>query len=172
MPGARTSPVYVGRATELARLHDALERSSGGEPTIVLLGGDAGVGKTRLLAEFTDQARDAGVRVLVGGCVDLGGEGVPYSPFLEALRMLGDELDPEALGRMLGETGAGLVAVAPGFARFLDVPVADAVPSTEPAATPPAAADQARLFELTLALLDRLGSDRPAGRDPGRPPLE
>jgi hypothetical protein len=114
-----------------------------------------------LLAEFTDQARQAGARVLTGGCVDLGGEGVPYSPFLEALRMLGDELDPAALGRMLGETGTGLVAVAPGFARFLDVPVADAGPSTEPAATPPAAADQARLFELTLALLDRLGAERP-----------
>ena len=151
----------MGRATELARLQGALERSIGGEPSIVLIGGDAGVGKTRLLAEFTDAARQAGVRVLSGGCVDLGGEGLPYSPFLEALRMLGDELDPAALSQLLGETGTGLIAVAPGFGRFLDVAAADLPTSSDPATNTPGAADQARLFELTLALLERLGSDRP-----------
>ena len=54
--------------------------------------------------------------------MDLGGEGVPYGPFLEALRALGRELQPDDLAELLGEVGPELVAVAPGFARFLTPP--------------------------------------------------
>ena len=97
MAGARTSPVLVGRAGELATLEAAFERAVEGDPSIVLIGGDAGVGKTRLITEFAQGVVAGGGRVLVGGCLDLGGEGLPYSPFLEALRALGEELPPDAL---------------------------------------------------------------------------
>ena len=167
MPGTLSSPILVGRSAELLALDAALRRAEGGTPAIVLIGGDAGLGKTRLIDEFASAARESGARVLIGGCVDLGGEGVPYGPFLEALRALGRELQPADLAELLGEVGPELVAVAPGFARFLTpldegtaaaggAPVASA---TSPAAGSPT--DQARLFELTLALVDRLSSDRP-----------
>ncbi len=158
MPGTLSSPVLVGRATELAELDVALRRAEDGVPAILLIGGDAGLGKSRLVEEFAAGARESGARVLVGGCVDLGGEGVPYGPFLEVLRVFGRELPPEGLARLLGDVGPELVAVAPGFARFLapDSEVEPAAPSTAGGAL-----DQARLFELILLLADRLSSDRP-----------
>lgn len=162
MPGARSSSILVGRAGELALVDGALQRVAGGEPMVVLIGGDAGVGKTRLVDEFGDRARRDGAWVLTGGCLDLGGDGIPYGPFLEALRALGETLPPDALGTLLGETGRELVAVAPGFARFLDAPGEQAGRrATDGSVATPGAADQARLFELTLALLDRLSADRP-----------
>ncbi len=164
MPGTLSSPVLVGRAAELAALDVALRRAEAGAPAIVLIGGDAGLGKSRLVEEFAAGARQAGARVLIGGCVDLGGDGVPYGPFLEALRALGRELPPEALATLLGDVGPELVAVAPGFARFL-TPAEGGSPAEGTAGPPPStgggAMDQARLFELILALVDRLSTDRP-----------
>ncbi|MGF1662596.1 MAG: AAA family ATPase, partial [Kineosporiaceae bacterium] len=75
----------VGRAEEMAVLLDALAAARAGEPAAVVVQGDAGVGKTRLLSELADRARAAGARVLVGHCSDLGGSGLPYLPFTEAL---------------------------------------------------------------------------------------
>jgi len=76
---------FVGRAAELERLRVLLDSAGDGQPTAVLLAGDAGVGKTRLLSEFARQARDRGALVLVGRCVDLGAGGLAYLPFTEAL---------------------------------------------------------------------------------------
>jgi DNA-binding CsgD family transcriptional regulator/tetratricopeptide (TPR) repeat protein len=159
MPGTLSSPILVGRASELALLEDALGRAVAGDPSIILIGGDAGLGKSRLVAEFAHRARQSGARVLVGGCLDLGGEGLPYGPFLEALRALGAELAPAELAELLGDVGPELVALAPGFARYLTT--SDGSPANQPAVTSAGTVDQARLFELTLALLDRLGADRP-----------
>jgi MoxR-like ATPase len=58
-----SSPLLVGRTEELALLVAAL---ASGEPRTLLLGGEAGIGKTRLLAEFRARARSAGARVLTG----------------------------------------------------------------------------------------------------------
>ena len=71
MAGRVSSPRLVGRAEELARLAAALDRAAAGDPAAVLVAGEAGVGKTRLVAEFTSQASDGGVSVLTGGCVAL-----------------------------------------------------------------------------------------------------
>lgn len=166
MPGTLSSPILVGRASELAALTDALRRTTDGAPAIVLLGGDAGLGKSRLVAEFAERARSSGARVLVGGCLDLGGEGLPYGPFLEALRALAAELGPPELAELLGDVGPELVALAPGFGRFISsegdqVDAGDTPAGSGAPAGAPGAADQGRLFELTLALLDRLSVDRP-----------
>lgn len=166
MAGTLLSPHLVGRASELAALEDALRRASDGEPAVVLVGGDAGLGKTRLLTEFAGIAREQGARVLTGACLDLGGEGLPFGPFLEALRELGLELPPRELRELLGDVAPELVAVAPGFARYLgsddeagDPAIAAAAAAGTAALGTPA--DQNRLFELTLALIDRLAADRP-----------
>ena len=68
--------MFVGRGPELAALLAALESAVAGEPAVVLVGGEAGVGKTRLVEEAAERARERGVRVLTGSCIELGGEGV------------------------------------------------------------------------------------------------
>src|SRR6476469_2919004 len=172
MAGILASSRIVGRAAELAALNDALRLATEGEPSFVLIGGDAGLGKTRLVTEFGAGARAAGARVLTGTCLDIGGEGLPYGPFLEALRELGLELPPAELRELIGGVAPELLAIAPGYVRFLgeDEPSdADDDGPTSPAAlaaavasnVPGTSADQNRLFELTLALMDRLAADRP-----------
>ena len=74
----------VGRARELDELSELV--GVVGPPTVagaVLLGGDAGIGKSRLLAALTERAGAAGWEVAVGHCLDLGGSPVPYLPFIE-----------------------------------------------------------------------------------------
>ncbi|WP_415853057.1 ATP-binding protein, partial [Streptomyces albus] len=91
------SPVFVGRAAELAALTDALTRAAEGAPQALLLGGEAGVGKTRLLEEFLERARAAGSVTTVGGCLELGADGLPFAPFTTALRGLRSAVDPAVL---------------------------------------------------------------------------
>ncbi|MBD2818093.1 AAA family ATPase [Streptomyces parvulus] len=58
----------------------------------LLLGGEAGVGKTRLVEEFADAARRQGAVVALGGCVEIGADGLPFAPFSTALRALRRQL--------------------------------------------------------------------------------
>lgn len=81
----RTTPL-VGRAVELSELELLLDGSA--ERTAIV-SGDAGVGKTRLLAELIDRAEQAGVLCLVGHCLDFGDANLPYLPFGEAFGRLG-----------------------------------------------------------------------------------
>ncbi|GAB2888039.1 helix-turn-helix transcriptional regulator [Streptomyces deserti] len=88
----------VGRDVELARLSGVLEGARGGEARAVLIAGDAGVGKTRVLDEVGGRAVEAGMTVVTGHCVDLGDVGLPYLPFTEVLgRLAGDERFAAAL---------------------------------------------------------------------------
>ena len=59
-----------------------LDRAERGHPAVGLIAGDAGVGKTRLLDELAARAGGAGIRVLVGGCMEVGDVGLPYVPFV------------------------------------------------------------------------------------------
>jgi predicted ATPase len=81
-PGRR---VFVGRADELARLEGVVERARKGHRAVALVGGEAGIGKTRLVTELGRRAGAAGTHVLVGGCLDLDDGGIPYAPVVEAL---------------------------------------------------------------------------------------
>jgi hypothetical protein len=97
-----TAGRFVGRTQELARLREVLARATTGEPLVVLVGGEAGVGKTRLVERLAATTSEQGVRVLRGGCVPLGEEGVPFVPVIQALRGLAAELDPAALAAVAG----------------------------------------------------------------------
>ncbi|MBK3562800.1 helix-turn-helix transcriptional regulator [Streptomyces sp. MBT62] len=81
----------IGRDEEVARLAGVLERARAGTAGAVLIAGDAGVGKTRVLDEIAGRAADAGMTVLTGHCVDLGDVGLPYLPFTEILGALADD---------------------------------------------------------------------------------
>ncbi|WP_344427415.1 AAA family ATPase [Pseudonocardia ailaonensis] len=81
-PGGRIA--LVGRGAERAALDRALERAGGGRAGGVLLAGDAGVGKSRLVRELTAQAGEE-VLVLVGRCIDTADSALPYLPFTEVV---------------------------------------------------------------------------------------
>jgi DNA-binding CsgD family transcriptional regulator/tetratricopeptide (TPR) repeat protein len=84
---------FIGREAELAELADAYRRTAEGAQ-VVLVGGEVGIGKTRLVGEFT---AGLDVPVLVGACLELGAEGLPYAPFLAVLRRLVRQPGPAVL---------------------------------------------------------------------------
>jgi DNA-binding CsgD family transcriptional regulator/tetratricopeptide (TPR) repeat protein len=86
---ALASAAFVGRACELGELQRALGAARTGSGATVLVAGEAGIGKTRLVSEAARRARDAGFEVLLGRAIDLVGTELPYQPFAEALRPLG-----------------------------------------------------------------------------------
>jgi predicted ATPase len=108
-----TTGRFVGRTNELARLGDLLTRAAAGEPLVAVIGGEAGVGKTRLVEQFAATARERGVRVLGGGCVLLGEEGLPFAPVIEALRGLAGDLDPAELQAVAGPARQELARLVP-----------------------------------------------------------
>lgn len=149
-----SSVPLLGRSTELRDLRAAVERSAAGEPSVVLLAGDAGVGKTRLLSELVDGARDGTDIVLIGHCIDLGELAPPYLPFAEITadlqrRTERDEQLAEVIGRHTGV--ARLLAGGPG-------PEAG---SHEPPGAPEPAPGQRQVFDSLSALVQDLCRLRP-----------
>ena len=78
------SPLLFGRSTQLETLRSALERTRGGLGGTVLVTGDAGVGKSRLIATARAEALENGFQVLEAGCFEPDAS-VPYAPLLELL---------------------------------------------------------------------------------------
>jgi DNA-binding CsgD family transcriptional regulator len=142
------SPVLVGRSRELAVLTAALGSGRRDGPSVVLIGGEAGVGKSRLVREFAARSRAAGARVLTGGCVELGTDGLPFAPFTAVLRDLARDLGVDGVARLLpGGAARDFARLLPEFGAA-DGDVGDIVA-------------RARLFEQVLALLERLADDGP-----------
>ncbi|MBV9793587.1 MAG: AAA family ATPase [Actinobacteria bacterium] len=148
------SPVFIGRREELASLTTLMKQAQSGEPAFALVGGEAGVGKTRLVRELAGQAAGAGFLVLTGQCVELGAEGLPLAPLVDALRTLNRAMAPDELAEVLGPAGAGLARLLPELA-------ADAAPVI--AGSAPAWADlqKGQLLEMVLGLLSRLSARQP-----------
>src|SRR5919108_5249640 len=78
----------VGRRHEVSVLTAALDRAAAGKPTGILMSGDAGVGKSRLVAEAVEHAAKDGFAVLVGRCLDTAESALPYLPFTEIVGAL------------------------------------------------------------------------------------
>jgi DNA-binding CsgD family transcriptional regulator len=85
----RGSAAFVGRAFELSVLRDAWTSASSGRPCWVFVEGEAGIGKTRLVAEFARDVSVQGATVLVGNCPPIAPGLVPFAPIAELLRELG-----------------------------------------------------------------------------------
>ncbi len=143
------SPVFIGRQQEMALLAAPMRRAEDGEPAVVLIGGEAGVGKTRLVGELAGLGSAAGFWVLTGQCIEMGAEGLPLAPLVDALRALARTTPADELRELLGPAGSGL-------ARLL--------PELGPGPGAPAAGEglkAGQLLELVLGLLGRLSADRP-----------
>src|SRR5262245_35093657 len=81
-----TSASFIGREAERELLERLVAETGQGSPSHVLLGGEAGVGKSRLATFVGAQASESGWLVLSGGCIDLGEGGLPFGPYVELLR--------------------------------------------------------------------------------------
>jgi DNA-binding CsgD family transcriptional regulator/tetratricopeptide (TPR) repeat protein len=141
------SAAFIGRRGELRALRAALSRAADGDPAVVLVGGEAGIGKTRLVSELTAACAADGTRVLTGGCVPVGEGSLPYAPVVEVLRALVAELGPDTVRELVGPSWPELARLAPGLGR--------------PQADPDGHGAQSRLFELLLGLLGRLTEQQP-----------
>lgn len=102
----------VGRKSELERLQAALESARTGA-AVVVVAGEAGIGKTRLLATFLDGARDQGARVLVGTCASTADAGVAFAPLADALARLLRE-DQRAADAWAPSVRSALAPLLPG----------------------------------------------------------
>ncbi|MEO3807910.1 AAA family ATPase [Sphaerisporangium sp. B11E5] len=141
------SPVFVGRKAELDTLADAFEQARKQAASAVLLGGEAGGGKTRLVTRFTEEAGYAGAHILVGGCVELSSMGLAYAPFTAALRQLVRERGAPEVAALLPDGAArDLARLLPEFG--------------EPSGDKETETGRARLFEQFLTLLERLAEQR------------
>ena len=150
-PVSHTSRTLIGRDAEVGQLLTQLGLAPGEEPRPgrhVLLSGDAGVGKTRLLQELGERARERGWQVYVGHALDLGDSALPYLPFSELIDRVAAR-NPEIV-EQLGTTYPDLARLQP-VRRVLG----------SGAAAPAGEADRAQLFEGVQALLEQLAADLP-----------
>jgi class 3 adenylate cyclase len=122
---------FVGRDAELLQLHQALERAGKGHGQVVALMGEPGVGKSRLVWEFTRSHRTAGWLVLESGSVSYG-KATPYLPVIDLVKAyckIEDRDDQRAVReRVTGKLftlDRALEPLLPAFFALLDVPVED-----------------------------------------------
>ena len=155
---------FIGRSAELGRLAEAYVRAIAGDSRTLIVAGEAGIGKTRLVDGFAGAVTAKGGRVMIGGCLPLGGGGLPYGPFVEALRVLFRDVDTGALPALLGPSRSDLARLMPEVRSAVDRR------STEDASDPDRAIGrdpnedrfaQVRLFELMLGVLERLAHVSP-----------
>lgn len=105
----------VGREEELARLALRLDAALAGEGQMVLVHGEPGIGKSRLLDELGQLATARGARVLVARCYEME-RNLPYSPLAEALAaFLLERVDPAEVPPALGQWGPQLAALIPAL---------------------------------------------------------
>ena len=143
-----TSDQFVGRTEELRELELAERASAGQRPALILLGGDSGVGKTRLIREFERRLESGDALVLRGEAVEQEDGELPYTALTSALRPLARTGDPAF--DELGRAGrAQLAALLPGLDDL----------TVQPGALETSA--QVRLFEALLELLGILSERQP-----------
>jgi predicted ATPase len=146
-PWAPSASVFVGRRRELELLKARLKQAWDGHGGTVLIGGEPGIGKTRLADKVAAFARTVGLEVVWGRCWE--GEGAPaFWPWIQLLRVLATRHRGEDLKRLMGLRGGELAQVVPELREFV------------PEAGLPAEsldADQARfrLFDSVTAFLKR-----------------
>lgn len=113
---------FVGRHKVLAELRGLLDCASGEQGALVLIGGEPGVGKTRLTQELATHAQQLGIGVFTGSCYEREGD-LPYMPWLEIFVAAARPLTPSALRRTLGEHASALAQMVPELRQMVpDIP--------------------------------------------------
>lgn len=145
-----SSPELVGRETQMERLSRVLDAAEESCPTLTLVVGEAGVGKTRLARQLAEHAADRGMLVLRGECIALSGGEFPYAPIAAALRDAAPAAIDAALTQLPARARSELARVFPDIVRDPRTPDVD----DEQIA-------QSRLFAWLLSLFRQLAESVP-----------
>ena len=152
VPSSLGRTPYVGRSEERTQLRQALARAVAGSGGVALIAGEAGLGKTRLVDEISDEAKAAGMFVVKGHCYDMEGA-LPYVPFVEAIEY-GLTVTAQGVFRSaMGDAGPEIARFVPKVrVAYPDLPPPLALPS-----------DQARhyMFESVCDFFERAAGIQP-----------
>lgn len=107
---------FVGRDRELSQLGDALDSALGGQGQLVLVAGEAGIGKTRITEELADRATARGVKLVLGRCSESEGASA-YWPWIQVLRACIADRPPETLRAQFGKNVAAVAQLLPELAE-------------------------------------------------------
>ncbi|KQM82092.1 hypothetical protein ASE68_01235 [Agromyces sp. Leaf222] len=156
-----SAPAMIGRDADLSRLLTALDEVRTGAPFTVIIGGEAGIGKTRLVREFAQRV-DGGARFVLGQCVDLGTVASPYAPVKSALRSLVADEGVERVLEAVGPGRAALIALLPELAASAGLEGAD-LDAARAGSAGVIRGDTAtsQLHEAIAVLLETLSRDQP-----------
>ena len=144
----------LGRDAEMAAVRDAWSAAVAGEPSLTLVMGEAGIGKSRLLAETESLVRATGGHVLAARC-HASERSLFLQPVVEALRPDLTALGPAALADLVGAHAEALVALLPQLSVALPVERARRARPREPEA------ERREAYEAIAHTLTRLSRDRP-----------
>jgi DNA-binding CsgD family transcriptional regulator/tetratricopeptide (TPR) repeat protein len=145
-PVLLSSVPTVGRQGSLDALRERLEVAIDGQGAVLLLGGNAGVGKSRLIRDLKHEASSRELRIIEGRCSSTESS-VPYAPFMDALRFRISRGESEKVGEALGPLRSVLAPLFPQLA-------ADTAASDSPG-------ERERPFDLIFRVLAHLSSDEP-----------
>jgi tetratricopeptide (TPR) repeat protein len=148
--GQRTP--FVGRESERADLRRYLEAARGGHGSLVMIGGEPGVGKTRITEELVAEARRHGFLTLTGHCYEMEGA-PPYIPFVEIIESVVHIIKPEVLLNTLGDSAPELAKLMPELRRhFPDIPTPQQLPPEQ---------ERRRMFNGVLDFIARVAHTQP-----------
>jgi predicted ATPase/DNA-binding CsgD family transcriptional regulator len=145
-------PLLIGRDAELALLRERLSAAAAGNGSVVLIAGEPGAGKTRLLDALVAEAKSVDYAVLRGGSSDVAGM-PPYLPFLEALGSYVRAANPDRLRQQIGPHVSVLSTVLPELTERLGPPAQ--------LITLPPEQERFRLFEAMAEFLATIATERP-----------
>ncbi len=153
-PWPTTRAPFVGRQRELRALLQHLELAGQGQGDLVLVGGEPGIGKTRLVREFAEHARGRGWQILVGSAFE--SEGMPpYLPFADALRSYVSACPPRELQARFAEGTPEVALLVPELGGQLPEQHLNLAVHTPH--------ERHRLFESVTGLLLRIARATPGG---------
>ena len=180
MDAGGSSPILIDRVDERRRLDAAIAAAADGRPSTLLLAGEAGIGKTRLVRDVLERTMADGTWGFVGACLAMRDGTIPYLPFAEILRRVAAATPDAELDRLIGSTRPALARLVPDLDR---VPVGagggrgrrasssapavaealetDDAEDDRDAVEPAPGVARARLFEAILTLLGRVGERHP-----------
>ena len=145
-------PVLVGRGAPLSTVVATLDRARAGRGDTLLISGEAGIGKSRLVRAMLERARELGFVILQGACFEAD-RAQPYAPILDMVRALSTTASPAVAGHYFESAGSELVTLFPELRSIFPDACARAASDPEE--------DRRRLFHSFTEAVNALGQRQP-----------